>query len=355
MQLLGILGGLVLIPTMGPVALAGAVGILLAGAGWYRLYGRAKTEREGAALDALRGAVGDRALAETERVVADGSRSDVLVAIDTDTPAARERALLTVAGTVASHRGGRVRVVSFEAVPEQVTLSSATEETPADRAFERQTEELAASLSAPVETEAVVTHDVRRAVANYADDVDAGLLVGSVSEGRLHDTLLGHDVDWFMEHFPCDAAFVRDRGLAELDEVAVLAQRGPHGPLKVALAGAMAATAGATVRFVTALDPDASDELRARTEEYHAELRELCVADTASEIVATDDVIGGLVDATRDTDVALVGHDPHTAVHDLVLGDLSNDLADELPCTVLQVHADLPKTFVRRVVKRAIF
>jgi APA family basic amino acid/polyamine antiporter len=52
-QLFGMGGSIVLLTQLGIVPLAGAVGIFVVGVGWYHLYGRDKTDREGAALDAL--------------------------------------------------------------------------------------------------------------------------------------------------------------------------------------------------------------------------------------------------------------------------------------------------------------
>jgi len=46
-QIFGFVGGLVLLTQMGPVAIGGAVGIILVGILWYLSYGRAKTERQG--------------------------------------------------------------------------------------------------------------------------------------------------------------------------------------------------------------------------------------------------------------------------------------------------------------------
>jgi amino acid transporter len=67
-QLFGIAGGSVLLTQRGTVPLAGALGIVAVGVLWYRIYGRERTEREGAALDATRRAIGERALKQTETV-----------------------------------------------------------------------------------------------------------------------------------------------------------------------------------------------------------------------------------------------------------------------------------------------
>jgi APA family basic amino acid/polyamine antiporter len=65
-QIAGVIGGLVLIVQLGTVSLVGAAGIVVAGAAWYLLYGRQRTERTGTLVVYLR----DRFGASTPR---DGS------------------------------------------------------------------------------------------------------------------------------------------------------------------------------------------------------------------------------------------------------------------------------------------
>lgn len=94
-QAFGAVGGLVLLTQMGVIALGGVAGIIVLSIAWYRFYGREKTEREGAVLDAIRRSASSQTLAETERTVADGDGADgdghVLVAMDAETSAERER------------------------------------------------------------------------------------------------------------------------------------------------------------------------------------------------------------------------------------------------------------------------
>ncbi|WP_458209188.1 APC family permease [Haladaptatus sp. NG-SE-30] len=80
-QLFGILGGLVLITQMGLVPIVGAVGIIVSGLLWYRLYGRERTEREGAALDAIRRSSVERALERTRVVCSEHGSTRLLVPV----------------------------------------------------------------------------------------------------------------------------------------------------------------------------------------------------------------------------------------------------------------------------------
>jgi APA family basic amino acid/polyamine antiporter len=47
-QLVGVVGGLALLTQMGTLPILGALAIIVGGIGWYLLYGRARTDRDGA-------------------------------------------------------------------------------------------------------------------------------------------------------------------------------------------------------------------------------------------------------------------------------------------------------------------
>ncbi len=355
-QIAGTGGGLVLLTQMGIVAIGGAVGIILIGIVWYLVYGREKTEREGAALDALRRSADAQSLKQVEETFADGGGT-VVVAMDEDTPPDREQTLLGVAASVAARNGGRVHAVRFEEVPEQLSLSSATDMDASDRTFEAQTEEIAAELPAEILPREIVSHDLKRAVVNYADSVDADFLLGEWEPDRLHAELLGSDVDWFMNGAPCDTIFLRHRGLDSIDDITVITRRGPYRPLKVLLADAIAVQHDARIRFLTAVEEEAPEEQVTATTTYHAELEKLCTAPTESEVVRTSHVIDGLVAATGDTDVAVIGTVAHSRIHEFAFGDPAVELSDRIDATVLLAHPRELKSrsLVRGLVEKLAF
>ncbi|MFB6137392.1 MAG: amino acid permease [Halobacteriaceae archaeon] len=355
-QLFGVVGGFVLLTQMGPIAYGGAAGIVLASVGWYHAYGRSRADRESAAIDAVRRSADAQSVADVEAALETGAGT-VVVAMDEHTTGARERALLTAASAVAARTGGVVHAVRFEAVPEQLTLSSATAETEADREFESETAALADDLPAEIHAREIVSHDLRRAVVNYADDVDADLLVGEWEPERYHAELLGSDVDWFMRHAPCDTVFVRDRGVDGVSEIAVVADRGPYRPLKVLVADALAAQRSATVRFVAAVDPGAQDEQVAATEAYHERLAEVCSVPTASQVVRAHDRTAALADAAGECDLAVVATVAHSRVHEFLFGDPAVELSDRLDVTVLLAHdrEHRSRSLLRGVLERLAF
>jgi amino acid transporter/nucleotide-binding universal stress UspA family protein len=357
-QLLGILGAVVLLTQMGPIAIGGAVGMVVFGVLWYRIYGRERTAREGAALDAIRRRTGDYSVTLTEEQFATGGGGGVVVAVGPDTPVEHERTLLRVAEPIVRRRGGRIHLARFEAVPEQVTLSSAAEvRTAADEAFEGQAREFAAELDVPIAVEEVVAHDVDHAVVNHLETCGANLLLGGFEAERYHGEMLGRDVDWYMNHVDCDLVFVRDRGWGDVDEIVVIADEGPYDPLEILVADAIAFQYDAGLRFLYAVDPTASDEEVAAIESYHERVRRLCHVPTEREILTSSDRAEALATAAAGADLAVVGTSAHHIVYDVVFGALPDRLARSLGSTVLLVHSTSRRrhTFVRYLLDRFVF
>ncbi|MFB6192470.1 MAG: amino acid permease [Haloarculaceae archaeon] len=360
-QLFGIVGGLVLVATMGALPLAGAVGIVLAGVAWYRIYGRDKTEREGAALDAIRRRADRQSLDRTRRMLAEddgnGDRDGdgdgeyrVLLPLTADVTAEREEALLRIAATLIHRRGGSIRVVQFENIPEQTPLEAmVAERTPQEISFEEQTHELAAELDVPVEVGEIAAHDVHRAMVNFAESEGIDAILTSWEADADHAWVFGRGIDRLVEDAPCDVVFVEDRGVEDVEEIAIVADTGPYDPLKIAVADAIATETGATLRFLNVLDADANDAQIDSVRSYHAALDDLCAAPTDSEIVRGD--AETLIAAAERADIVVMGVSSRRHLTDVLFGTLQDTLIASVDRTVILVHSPEPRS---RTVLRAI-
>jgi amino acid transporter/nucleotide-binding universal stress UspA family protein len=351
-QVFGILGGLVLLTQMGALAIGGAVLIILAGVLWFRYYGQARTEREGAAVDAIRAGAATRAVEALEATAEEG-RGDVVVAMDESTTPQQERALLEPAASLAAAQEATLYAVRFEAVPDQLTLSSATDVTESDREFEAQTREMAEEFDVTIEPVEVVAHDVKRALVNYVEDVDAGALIGAWRPETFGADFLDVDTDWVIEHAPCDVVFVRSDRATAVDEVAVLTRTGPRGSFKIQVADAVARANDASIRFVTALGADASDALIESTRAFHEGLGDRCEAPWESDVRRTDDPERTLADAANDADLSVLGIAPRGAVAEFVFGNMAAEISDRIdrPTLLISATDGDESTFLRRVLE----
>jgi amino acid transporter/nucleotide-binding universal stress UspA family protein len=361
-QIVGVVGGVVLLTQMGWIPLLGAVGIIGGGIVWYRLYGRERTEREGVALAALRRNMRS-SLFTRMREAFSIETGTVMVAVSDDAPPADEEATLSMGADIARRWGGTVLAARFETVPEQMSLSDAAAHvTEADRSFEERVHDLESISEVPAEAHEIVCHDAGRAALNFARTRDVQLMLGTLSPGRWHPETLGTDTDWFVRKMPCEVAFYAPHASANgrattLHDIAVLLPRAPYGPLEAFVADSLARAHDASVRLLTAMAAGASDDEIDTVRAFHERLVEHCDSSPSSQIICTDDIVSGLVEATDGADLALVGTMARSRIRDLFFSNRTADLLDALPCSVLLVRPQHPRqnTQFRRLVERFVF
>ncbi len=160
-----------------------------------------------------------------------------------------------------------------------------------------------------------------------------------------------------MRHTAGDFVFVRDRGYRPVEHIVVIADRGPFDPLEVVVADGIATAHGATIEFLGTLAEDASDEQVDAATEYLHSLAGFCRADGEVTVARAADRIEGMVEATTDADIAVVGTSAHHLVYDVLFGTVPDRLVERLDCTVLLVHSSRPRrhTFLRALIDRFVY
>jgi nucleotide-binding universal stress UspA family protein len=242
---------------------------------WYFAYARPRVQREGAATDVVRRRVGQNALTETESAL-DAEPYEVLVAFTSEVSRERERALLRMAADLVRPHDGRLVVVWFEEVPDQVPLEEATEvQSPAEVSFEDQTDDLARELDVEVDVGEIVSHDTKHAIVNFAAHRGVDAVVAEHERLRLRSRLLGDPIDWVVRHAPCDVLLVDNKGYDRPGLVELVSDGGPFNPDQVAVTDAVATENDGEVRLQYP-ETERDAEQRERTvEEYRSRLADL--------------------------------------------------------------------------------
>ncbi|PGF15453.1 amino acid transporter [Natrinema sp. CBA1119] len=355
-QLVGIAGGFALIGYMGTIPLVGAVIITAASVLWYLYYARGRVQREGAATDVVRRSVGRKAVEQTKATVETADGYEVLVAITEKTSEQRERTLVRIAADVARENDGSVTVVQFDEVADQVPLQQASEtQSPADVEFEERTEPLTEAFDVPVTYGEIVSHDTKRAIANFAAHEDADFLLLERSDDPLYAPIFGTTVEWITHKAPCDVLLVEDRDLDRIDSVTVVTDRGPFDPQKITVANALATEAGGSITLLYPLDDAATETQRETIDEYLAELESLCSVPVNRSIVETDDPERDFVSVTNAGDILVIGTDGGR-IRGSLFGRPADRIIDSVDCTAVQVKSKRGKSGpVRRLVERMVF
>jgi len=286
MQIFGAITGVLLLTQMGPVALLGAVVIVVASVAWYFAYVRSRVDREGAATDAIRRQVGREALTDVESEIARDA-NEVLVALTKSDGGERERALVALAADLVRPDDGRVVAVRFEEVPDQVPLTDdMMTQSESDRSFETRTEALADEFGVAVEADEIVSHDTKHAIVNFAEGRGVDTIVAEHEPLRLRSRLGGDPIDWVVRHAACDVLLVDNLGYDEPKHTALSGDGGPYPPLAVRVAGDIAA---ANEGRVSLWHPgNGSDEQQRTIGDYQSELSSMLSVPVHSAAFRTD-------------------------------------------------------------------
>ncbi|WP_323191926.1 amino acid permease [Halostella sp. PRR32] len=355
-QIVGILGGLLLIGYMGTMPLVGAVVITVGSGLWYFYYARDNVDREGAATDVVRRSVGKRAVERTKSTFEDVDGYEVLVAVTETTDEARERSLIRIAADIARENDGSVTIVRFDEVPDQAPLQQASQtQSPADVEFERRTSDLTAEFDVPVQYGEIVSHDTERAIVNFAEHEEADFLLLERADDPLYAPLLGSNIEWVSRHAPCDVLLIEERDLAGIDAITVVTDRGPFDPQKIAIADALASEAGARIDLLYPVERNATTAQRETVEDYLSELESLCSVPVKRSVVSTDDPTEDFVAVTDPADVLIIGTDGGR-IHGNLFGRPADWIVDKVDCTAIQVqpNGSRPGLF-RRLFERVVF
>ncbi len=355
-QIFGIAGGFLLIGYMGTIPLVGAVIIIVGSVLWYAYYARDRVQREGAATDVVRRTVGNKAVERTKSTfeVIDGY--EVLVAITEETSEQRERTLIRIAADIARENDGAVTVVQFDEVADQVSLQQASEtQSPADIEFEEQTEPLTEKFDVPVHYGEIVSHDTKRAIANFAEHEGADFLLLERSDDPLYAPIFGTTVEWISRNAPCDVLLIEDRDLDQIDSVTVITNRGPFDPQKITVANAVASEAGGSIELLYPLDSTATETQYETIDEYLAELESLCTVPVNRSVIKTDEPEQDFISVSNTSDILVIGTDGGR-IRGNLFGRPADRIIDNVDCTAIQVE---PKWGgpgpLRRAVERIVF
>ena len=354
-QLVGIVGGIVLLTQMGVVPFVGAVGLILAGTAYYQFYARDRTKREGVGRDAIRRGARSIHLEEAETEISAQRPAEVLIAVEETIPDQRLKDLLQLAHDVRDGAETDIRILAFEEVPDQLSLDlAARDQTPEDIAFEERVGRIAEGREIDVTIGEVVSHDRRRALRNYVESHNIGLVVAEADD-RGRNPIVSWTYDGearsvntiLLRHGPGDS-------WPDLELVEVVTGRGPLDPTKVQMANAIAKSTGASIRFLLVAEDELAEQREASLYAYGDELADLCEVSTDTRIVRVDEDWTELPDAIKEA--SLVIGSRRTSGFSAGIENLSSDQIRQIDAPLLIVDSgDREAGFVRRIFERLAY
>ena len=409
LRLFGIIGGSYVLFQLGLVPALGALGIAGLAAVWYFVYARSRVEREGAARDAVRRGVAERAVDRTRELFDRANPADVLVAVTEGTSDAAARDMTRIGLDVSRLRGGTVDLVRFESHPHRVFTAHTDRVEPDESSFydwsaedgdppswftdqprgdgaieidettDRDAESVPAGSGGDGADEADVdlpleplrpddpdrgrlrrhvvrTETVPESVAEYAAHESHDLVLLERRSEEFHRRLVGGETTKILREVPCGAAVIEDRDFDGADEIAVITQRGAYDPLKLLIADALAEETGASLTLIQPIPADAPESRREAVEDYHRELTRICTVPVESRVLETDDPVDGIVRFAEPADLLVTSVESRGLLGDL-FGRPGDEVVDRVDCTAVMVQpADEQRAgVVQRLVLNRLF
>ena len=168
-----------------------------------------------------------------------------------------EGALITLAGAIAQHEGGRVLAVHVVTVPDQTSLEKAAENrTGLDQSSEELLSAAASDAEAfdvPIETKTILSHRGIEEVFDAARTNDADTVVMGYGGTRFAGGRVEGSLDELTHDLPCDF-LVLDGQRLDLSDVLVPTAGGPSSDLSAEVARALRETAGVDVSLLHVVD-----------------------------------------------------------------------------------------------------
>lgn len=321
-QIFGIVAALLLLTQMGIVPLVGASVFVVAGIGWYRVFGQSRAVKESATRDALRLRENVRLVQNSADAVASGGRQHVLVLFRRPTRPARQQTLFRMAMRLTAAPGGRIHVINFDArtqrmVPTAADLARAEE------------------LGIEVTTQQYTDEDRRGMVHLFVEREGVDLFIADLPRDLRATRHITRDLHWLREHLICDSVFLRNRAVDEIDRIAVLGTGGPYDPVKIEMADHIARYETASIRFVHLTPKDAPPAFAESIRAYHEQLGENLTVPWDDRVKPTDDLVETLTDLSRGSNLVILGAPTHR-FH--LVTALADRIAEAVDCPALLVH-----------------
>lgn len=329
-QIFGIIAPLILLSQMGLLPIVGAFFIVVGGVLWYRLFARARANPESAWSDALRSRAMNRLVLESRDELIGPGKRRIFIPVPPTINDRRLDDLLRTASTLAAEPASVHVTVVSRSGPDAGLRSAMSD---AEHELENRVATTARDRGLEVTVVFATGRGRRAALAEFVPDHAIDLVLSELPAGDVRG--FAADMEWLGDRALCDFAFLGNRYLSDIDDVVVLGSGGPLDPIKINMAGRIAAVEQAEVRLVHVLADHAAGRQVHALRTYHEALDEVIDAPTKSEIARSDQLVPELVRRSRTADLVVMG-----AVRSRFR--LLTDLVDRI-----REHVDAPVLLVR--------
>lgn len=360
-QLLGMLGCMAVLISLGWFPMMGIALAIFVGTSWFFAYGRSRTTRTSALVHLYEPAVVARTEEEESVQLGPDEVPRVVVPVFGHEPAPGRLVRLAAAFADA----GALEILRLEEVPHGMDLGHLIPTDDQMARLAKQSRALAADRHLDVEFKDVITHNAQRALRDHARSSRAEWIVmeGPKRQGLRY--LVRHPMSWWLDHAPCDLAVFDDRRppvperekspaadpdaledgttLMEVREgftrLLVLAEPGPYDTMLIHVADSLAKQNMASITLLRVVPTATSDAGIEGQKGYHRELMSLSSSHLKSIVLRSDDHERAITEVSSEYDLLIMGAAAERGWRTLVFGSGTQRIADAAACSVLRLKS----------------
>ena len=325
----GVILSLLLLITMGKMALYAIVGISVAGCVLFLLYGRKRHTGAG-----VLGKLGLRAdlLATYEPENHDVSQMLSPEATTVVALIGRERKsveMLTQMGAALGARKG-ADIVHITEVPDQMALDELLEEEPWVNALRRRVLGMREMAKINVKFGTMVSHDVVGTVHYLSSRMRCEWLVMSWRPYRFFNPL-----GWLYNNLPNDLAIFKDASIRYIRRILILVEPGPQDLIVAEAAHNLARYYRASITFVRFIPVDTSEVDTQHARGHLQYIQSICDSHSKTLLLRGHSKMDTLIRATEAYDLFVVGSRPHYRWRNIFFKTAEETLIDRALCSAL--------------------
>jgi nucleotide-binding universal stress UspA family protein len=262
-------------------------------------------------------------------------------------------ALLLISQSLLEAKGGEIAILSVITAPEQVDFHSALADAEDSVEILEKSAQMESSVNTRLRPLVRVSRSLARGIVDAAEEQGCDLIVMGY-EGR-EPNRSSSLVEELLRHSRTDLILLKVRNEFKPKKIAVSVVGTENLELMVRLAGAAASQLGGTITFLNVLPEKYTLAQKAHTDKIFGEAirKHTGTALYRTEVLASDDPMGLLVDRSSEFDLLIVGSSRVGLFERIVVGAFAARIVEHSRCSVAVVRTIPPgRKTIARVINR---
>jgi nucleotide-binding universal stress UspA family protein len=255
-----------------------------------------------------------------------------------------QEALLSISQAILAAKGGggEIAVLSVITAPEQVDFYSALGDAEGAAEILERSSQMQLSSDTKLRPLVRVSRSLARGIVDAAEEQGCNLIV--MGYGDQEPDRSNNLVEELLRHTRTDLVLLKVRDEFVPKSIAVSVVGTENLDLMVRLAGAAASQAGGSITFLNILPLEYTTDQKAHTDRLFGEAikRHTGRALYKTEVVASDDPLGVLIERSEDFDLLIVGSSRVGLFEKIVVGAFAARIVERSRCSVAVVRAIPP-------------